>query len=111
MKQKILKKVESDVTSCEHIENITYYLDEAIKEMIDIVANKDVNNTCKFDIAYFRFLLYVKQNNEITEAEMSMYEKALKQIKEAKYKEDGTVDNKLSKNRNCLVGQREKTWF
>ncbi len=110
MRIKILKKVKSDITNYDHIEDIDYYCDEAIKEMSDIVGSKDVDNTCKFDIAYFRFLLYVKQNDEISEAEMKIYEKALKIVKDAKYKSDEASDiNTTSKM--CLVGQRDKKWF
>lgn len=110
MKAKILKRAKSDVSSLEYIdkEDLDYYINEAIKEMTDIVNEKDVDETCKFDIAYFRFLLYVKQDGDLTEAEMKIYEGALKKVKEAKYIE---VENPTNKSRLAIIGQRDTRWF
>lgn len=110
MKAKILKRAQSDVSSLFSIEeaDLDYYCDEAIKEMTDIVDNKDVDETCKFDIAYFRFLLYVKQDGDLTEAEMKIYEGALKKVDKAKYIE---TENPTNKSRIGFVGQRQTKWF
>ena len=86
MKDKLLLKVKHQVSDYESIEDIDSLLDTAIVEADEIIKNKDVGNAIIFDIAYFRFLLFVRQN-DITEIEMKIYEKALELLKKAPFKE------------------------
>jgi len=110
MIKKILKKAQSDVSSLEHIEeaDLNYYCISAVEEMKDIVGSKDVDLTTKLDIAYFRFLLYVKQDGNLSEADMQIYQDALKKVQKAKYIE--TLNSK-NKSRLIAVGQRDAKWF
>jgi|GEM_PF-2059464 len=110
MFEKILKKVQSDVSSLEHINDtdLNYYCTCAIEEMNDIVGSKDVDLTTKLDIAYFRFLLYVKQDTDLSEANMQIYQDALKKVQKAKYIE---AINYKNKSRLIAVGQRDSKWF
>ncbi len=86
MKDKLLLKVKHQVSDYESIKDIDSLIDLSIVEANEIIKNKDIGNVIKFDIAYFRFLLFVRQN-EITEIEMKIYEKALELLKKAPYKE------------------------
>ena len=86
MKDKLLLKIKHQVSNYESIEDIDSLLDTAIAEAKEITKSKDVDDAILFDIAYFRFLLFVRQN-EITEIEMNIYEKALEALKKAPYKE------------------------
>ena len=106
----MLKKASSDVSSLEYIEkeDLDYDTDAAIEEMNNIVGLKDVDETSKLDIAYFRFLLYVKQNSDLSDAELKIYENALKKVEKAKFIESEEATNK---SRLAVVRQRESRWF
>lgn len=86
LRDKLLLKIENQVSNAESIDNIDSVVDEAIVEANELIKNKDVGETIRFDVAYYRFLLFVRQN-DITEIELKMYEKALEIIKKAPYQE------------------------
>lgn len=96
MKAKLLLKVQHQVSDHESIEDIDSLLDEAIVEADDLIKNKDVGETVRFDIAYTRFLLFVTQT-DLSESEMKTYTIALEMVKKAPIKEveeDETTSSK-----------------
>lgn len=86
LKNDLLLKIKNQVSDYESIEDIDSLIDRAIVEAEGLIKNKDVSEVLKFDIAYFRFLLFVRQD-EIAEFEAKMYEQNLKAIDKAEIKQ------------------------
>ncbi len=86
LKDKMLLKVKNQVSKSESIEDIDSLIDESISEADDLIKSKEVGESVRFDIAYYRFLLFVRQNS-IKELDLKMYEKALELVSKAPFKQ------------------------
>ena len=104
IRDKLLLKIQNQVSDSESIDNIDSLLDEAIVEADELIQNKDVGEVIRFDVAYYRFLLFVRQT-DITEFEMKMYEKLLEIIRKSPYKE--STDETTTPASYGRVGQRK----
>jgi hypothetical protein len=103
IREKLLLKVKNQVSDSESIDNIDSLLTEAITEADELIQNKDVGEVIRFDLAYYRFLLFVRQN-DIQEIELKMYESAMAIVKKAPYKE--STDETATPISYGRVGQR-----
>ncbi|WP_324171989.1 hypothetical protein [Sulfurimonas sp.] len=102
IRDKLLLKIENQISSMESVVNIDSLLDEAITEADELINSKDVAEAIRFDVAYYRFLLFVSQA-DISELDKDMYEKAMDTIKKAPYKESKDETTPVSYGR---VAQR-----
>ena len=104
MKEKLTLKIQNQVSDYESIENIDSLIDAAVTEAHDLIKNKDVSQTIEFDIAYFRFLLFVRQD-EITELEYKMYDKNISIVEKSPVKQN-TPDNEEPRSSFSKVATR-----
>lgn len=81
-------------------------LDLALKEALEIVGRKQVNDTTKLDIAFFRLMLMIKKNG-IDEDDMDLYKAALLIVKNANSIE--TTGEQISSN-YIKVNRRKNLW-
>lgn len=93
LKDNLLLRIKNQVSSIESIKNSDSLIMLCIKQADEIIAKAKVNEVVREDIAYYRLLLMIEQN-DINESHYKMYEQNIQIVKDAKIKEQSKKDKK-----------------
>jgi hypothetical protein len=83
----------------------TDLLTAALNEANELIGDKNISDTVKLDIAYFRLMLMVKKDG-VDDIELDIYSKAMKIVKDT----PSTIDGEIVANSKVIVKQRVNRW-